>query len=223
MRFFLQCTLALVVLGAAGCGGDDTATKTVTVAGETVTRTQTAPAPSQTPDASGDDGVSDSPGPPLPAGVVGVDGRYLLKTVNTDYDGPGVSVEGVDRFSSYEEPSNAATTCVAKRCSVLLRFGLNSGGSKAYTLRADPNRQRTYVGTGTGQLECGGGGRPPTKVPSRERIAVRAGSPTKIGDRQVAGRLSLYATITARCPDIAGTGMEALRLVATLRGPREPG
>ncbi len=225
MRPFLKCTLALAVLGAAGCGGDDdTATKTVTVAGETVTSTQTAPAPAQTPDASGDDGVSDSPGPPLPAGVVGVDGRYLLKTVNTDYDGPGVSVEGVDRFSSYEEPSNATTTCVAKRCSVLLRFGLKSGGSKAYTLRADPNRQRTYVGTGTGQLECGGfgGGGRRTKVQSRERIAVRAGSPTKIGDRQVAGRLSLYATITARCPVTAGTGMEALRLVATLRGPREP-
>ena len=218
MRPFLQCTLALVVLGAAGCGGDDTATKTVTVAGEPVTRTQSAPAPAQTPEASGADATSDSPGPPLPAGVVGVDGRYLLKTVNTDFDGQNI---GVARFSAYEEPSNAATKCVAKRCSVLLRFGLKSGGSKAYTLRADPGRDRTYVGTGRGQVECLDDSH--TKVQSRERIAVRAGSPTKIGDRQVAGRLSLYATITASCPVTAGTGVQALRLVATLRGPREPG
>ncbi len=205
---------ALVVLGAAGCGGDDTATKTVTVAGEDVTRTQSAPAPAQTPDSSGAD-----PGPPLPAGVVGVDGRYLLKTINTDFDGQNI---GVDRLYAYEEPSNAATKCVGRRCAVTFRFGLKSGGSKAYTLRADPGRDRTYVGTGRGQVECLDDRH--TKVPSRERIAVRAGSPTKLGDRQVAGRLSLYATITARCPHVtAGEGIQAVRFVATLRGPREPG
>ena len=220
MRTTLQSTLAaLVLLGAAGCGGDDTATKTVTVAGETetVTGTQGAPAPAQTPDASGTDGVSDSPGPPLPSGVIGVDGRYLLETVGSDYDGQNISTKlGFGRF--YKESSNAATTCVARRCSVLFRLGLQSGGSKAYTLRADPGRQRTYVGTGTGQVECADDR--DTKVQSRERIAVRAGSATKIGGRQVAGRLSLYATITARCPRSIATG-SAVRLVFTLRGPRE--
>ena len=218
MRTPLQSTLAaLVLLGAAGCGGDDTATKTVTVAGETETVTGTQGAPAQTPDASGTD-VSDSPGPPLPSGVVGVDGRYLLETVGSDYDSQNISTKlGFDnRF--YKESSNAATTCVAKRCSVLFRLGLQSGGSKAYTLRADPGRQRTYVGTGTGQVECAGDR--DTKVQSRERIAVRAGSATKIGGRQVAGRLSLYATITARCPRSIATG-SAVRLVFTLRGPRE--
>ena len=144
MRPFLRCTLAaLVVLGAAGCGGDDTATKTVTVAGEPVTRTQSAPAPAQTPEASGADATSDSPGPPLPAGVVGVDGRYLLKTVNTDFDGQDI---GTKRFYAYEEPSTAVTKCVGQRCAVTFRLGLKSGGSKAYTLLADPARDQTYVG-----------------------------------------------------------------------------
>ena len=193
----------------------------MTVAGETetVTGTQGAPAPAQTPDASGADGVSDSPGPPLPSGVVGVDGRYLLETVGSDFDGQNISTKLGFGNRFYKESSNAATTCVARRCSVLFRLGLQSGGSKAYTLRADPSRQRTYVGTGTGQVECADDR--DTKVQSRERFAVRAGSATKIGGRQVAGRLSLYATITARCPKTVGTGEEAVRLVATLRGPRE--
>lgn len=209
---------ALVVLGASGCGGDNTPTKTVTVAGENVTGTQSAPAPAQTPDASGADAKIGSPGPPLPAGVVAVDGRYLLKTVKSDYNGQDV---GTKRFYAYEEPSTAVTKCVGRRCAVTFRLGLSSGGSKAYTLLADPARDRTYVGTGRGQVECFDDRH--TKVPSRERIAVRAGSPTKIGDRQVAGRLSIYATITARCPNvIAGEGIEVSRSVYTLRGPREP-
>jgi hypothetical protein len=143
--------------------------------------------------------------------VVGIDGRYLLKTVNSDYDGPNI---GLDRFYLYEEPSNAATTCVKDRCSVTFRLGLKSGGSKRYTLKADPEREGTYVGTSSGQIDCppGTGGR---NIPSSERIAVRAGSVTKIGERQVAGRLSLYATLTARCDDPA-------KYVATLRGPRQP-
>jgi hypothetical protein len=220
MRIALQTAMAaLVVLAAAGCGADDTATKTVTVSGETVTRTEGAPpaaATSPSPSTSGADGKPESTGPPLPAGVVGVDGRYLLKTVKTDYDKQNV---GVERLYAYEEPSNAVTSCVAERCSVTLRLGLKSGGSKPYTLRADPARERTYVGTGTGRVECLDPKH--TRVPSRERIAVRAGSATTIGRRQVAGRLSLYATIAASCPAIAGTGNEAVRFVATLRGPRE--
>lgn len=223
MRSPLRCTraalVALVVLGAAGCGGGDTATKTVTGAGKTVTRTRSTPVPAQSPNTSGADGPSESPGPPLPAGVVGVDGRYLLKTVKSSYKNQDI---GVERFYAYEEPSTAVTKCVGGRCAVTFRLGLKSGGSKAYTLPADPGRDRTYVGTGRGQVECADDGR--TNVQSRERIAVRAGSPTKIGERQVAGRLSLYATITARCPNvIAGEGNQAVRFVATLRGPREPG
>ena len=49
MRTPLQSTLAaLLLLGAAGCGGDDTATKTVTVAGETETVTSPQDAVSYT-------------------------------------------------------------------------------------------------------------------------------------------------------------------------------
>jgi hypothetical protein len=212
MQIALAC---LVVLGAAGCGGDDTATKTVTAV-ETVTSTVGAPASATSPDVSGADGARASAGPPLPAGVLGVDGRYRLKTVNTDYDAQNI---GVARFSAYEEPSDARTRCVGRRCSVTFRFGLKSGGSKTYTLRADPARERTYVGTGRGQITCLDTKH--TRVGSRERIAVRAGSATEVAGRQVAGRLSLYATITARCPVIAGTGRQAVRFVATLRGPRE--
>jgi hypothetical protein len=216
MRIALQTALAaLVVLPAAGCGADDTATKTVTVPGKTVTQSAAA-APAQSPDTSDGDSASDSPGPPLPAGVVGVDGRYLLKTVSTDYDKQNI---GVQRFSAYEEPSTATTDCGGGRCSVTFRLGLKSGGTKAYTLRADAARKLTYVGTGRGQIECLDSNR--TKAPSRERIAVRAGSPTKIGGREVAGRLSLYATITARCPATTGTDHQAVRFVATLRGPRQ--
>jgi hypothetical protein len=200
---------ALLVLVAAGCGGDrrESSTKTVTV-------TATAPAatvPSQPPESSASTGAAKPAGPPLPAGVVGIDGRYLLKTVKDDYDGPDI---GVQRFYAYEEPSNAATTCVNDRCSVKFRLGLKSGGSKPYTLKADPARQRTYVGTSTGQIDCppGTGGR---HIPSRERIAVRTGSVTKISGRQVAGRLTAYVTITARCDEPA-------KYVATLRGPRQP-
>ena len=208
--------VAIVVLAAAGCGGDETATKTVTVT-ETVTVTQgAAAAPTQTPDTSAADSASDSPGPPLPAGVVGVDGRYLLKTISTDYEKQNI---GVKRFSFYEEPSTATTRCAGERCSVTFRFGLKSGGTKAYTLRLDPARALTYVGTGRGQIECLDNDR--TKVQSRERLAVRAGSPTKIGGREVAGRLSLYTTITARCPTTTGPEAQAVKFVATLRGPRQ--
>jgi hypothetical protein len=208
---------AVVVLTVAGCGGDDTATKTVTAPGKTVTVTQgAATTPTQSPDTSGADSASDAPGPPLPAGVVGVDGRYLLKTVSTDYDNQNI---GVKRFGAYEEPSTATTKCAGERCSVTFRFGLKSGGTKAYTLRADPARDLTYVGTGRGQIECLDNDR--TKAQSRERIAVRAGSPAKIGGREVAGRISLYATITARCPTTTGSEHQAVRFVATLRGPRQ--
>jgi hypothetical protein len=216
MRTSIQIPLAAaVVLAAAGCGADDTATKTVTVPGKTVTQTAAA-APAQSPDGSGADSASNSPGPPLPAGVVGVDGRYRLKTVSTDYDKQNI---GVERFAAYEEPSTATTDCAGERCSVTFRFGLKSGGTKAYTLRADAARKLTYVGTGRGQIECLDVHR--TKAPSRERIAVRAGSPTKIGGREVAGRLSLYATITARCPATTGTDHQTVKFVATLRGPRQ--
>lgn len=77
------------------------------------------------------------------------------------------------------------------------RLGLPSGGYKPYTLKADPSRERTYVGTAGGQTMCTVGDR---RVSTRERIAVRAGSSTKIGGREVAGRLSAYITIIARCP-----------------------
>jgi hypothetical protein len=204
---------ASLVLGVAGCGGDGD-TKTVTAV-ETVTSTVGAPAATAT-SPSGADGATASVGPPLPAGVLGVDGRYRLKTVSTDYDAQNI---GVARFSAYEAPSNARTRCVGSRCSVTFRLGLKSGGSKTYTLRADPARERTYVGTGTGQITCLDTHH--TRVGSRERIAVRAGSATEIAGRQVAGRLSLYATITARCPAIVGTGRQTVRFVATLRGPRE--
>jgi len=213
MRILLRTTLAaLVLLGAAGCGDDDTATKTETVTVTVAGEPPGAPATTATTPAT-----AESAGPPLPSGVVGVDGRYQLASVSSDYDKQNI---GVARFASYDEPSNASTKCVGERCSVTFRFGLKSGGSKTYTLRADPSRERTYVGTGRGQITCLDNDR--TKVSSRERVAVRAGSATDVGGRQVAGRLSVYVTITAPCPSTTGTGEQMARFVTTLRGPREP-
>jgi len=217
MRTAVRTTLTtFVVLGAGGCGGDD-ATKTVTVPGKTVTRTEAPPAatPAQPPASSADNGNTEPVGPPLPTGVVGVDGRYLLTAVKSASDKQDIGA----RFFSYEEPSNAVTTCAGARCSVTFRLGLKSGGSKPYTLRAAPGRESTYVGTGTGTIKCLDSKNTP--APSRERIAVRAGSAEKIGGRQVAGRLSAYITLTARCPVLIGTGDEAVKAVITLRGPRE--
>ncbi len=196
---------------ATGCGDDgETATKTVTAPAETVTVTEAAPAPSEPTEESGATGPAKakSAGQPLPAGVVGVDGRYLLETANQASEGANIG----DRFFSYEEPSNAVTTCSDATCSVEFRLGLKSGGSKAYTLEADAEREGTYVGTFKGQVECAGEGR----VPSRERIAVRAGSATEVRGRQVAGRLSVFITTTATCDE------RPAKSVVTLRGPREP-
>lgn len=139
MRVAARVTLALsVILGAVGCGGDDreNATKTVTVPARTETVTATAPAPSEPAPSDGVTDAAESVGPPLPAGVVGIDGRYLLKAVNSDYQGQDIG----DRFFSYEEPSHAATRCAGDRCSVAFRLGLKSGGSKTYTLSRSRSR-----------------------------------------------------------------------------------
>ena len=98
------------------------------------------------------------------------------------------------RFPLHEEASNAATKCVEDRCSVTFRLGLKSGGSKTYRLHADPEREGTYVGTGSGQVTCVYRDR---VVPSRECIAVRGGPVQLIDRRKVAGRLGVYIT-TAR-------------------------
>lgn len=208
-RTALTTLMAFVVSGAAGCGGDqETATTTVTAPAATVTVTGAAATASPPSGSSGATGAPESAGP-LPAGVVGIDGRYVLEAVKSDFDGQEIG----SRFFSYEEPSNAATTCSGGTCSVELRLGLRSGGSKAYTLAADPERAGTYVGTSKGEVKCAIGD---LRVPSRERVAVRAGSPADVGGRQVAGRLGVYITTTARCDD------EPARSVVTLRGPREP-
>ena len=214
VRVALRVTVTVSVgLGAVGCGGDDrdAAIKTVTVPARTVTVTTTAPAASDpAPSATA---AAESVGPPLPAGVVGIDGRYLLQAVSSDYEGQ----DSGDRFFSYEEPSSAATKCGEDRCSVTFRLGVKSGGSKTYILRADPEREGTYVGTGSGPGTCVYRDR---VVPSRERIAVRGGSVQDIDGRQVAGRLGVYITTTARCDGRVQPDTPA-KSVVTLRGPRQ--
>lgn len=148
--------IALAGPTVTGCGGDgeDMAaqTKTVTVA-TTQTQTVTVPAeapPAATPDAAGTSGNADSGAAagPLPDGVVGIDGRYMLRSFKNTGNGPP------DGFQNYDEPVNAVTTCTGGACSVKFRVGLTAGGSKTYTLTADPERERTYVGTATGQASA---------------------------------------------------------------------
>lgn len=217
MRTAVRTTLTtLLVLGTAGCGGDDeSADKTVTVAGKTVTVTKDAPVATATStDGSGDSDAKVEPvGPPLPDGVVGVDGRYMLKTVNTDQQ-VGYLENRNWTSDYYEESANAATKCDEGRCSVSLRLGLDSGGSKAFTLAADPEREGTYVGTADGQIKCIAEDR---VMPSRERVAVRTGSAKDISGRQVAGRLTVFITTTTRCED-----GDRAKEIDLLRGPRQP-
>ncbi|MGI8730106.1 MAG: hypothetical protein ACR2LK_08985 [Solirubrobacteraceae bacterium] len=202
---------ALVVIGAAGCGSDDTASKTVTVPAETVTVAEAAPAaptPTESAEPSDADGQTESAGPPLPAGVVGIDGRYLLEVVKSDAD----RFVSSDLVFGEERSVNTTTKCAGASCSVAFRFGLRSGGFKPYSLAADPDREGTYVGTGKGQAEC-----PDSEtVPSRQRIAVRGGSVKDIGGRKVAGRLSVFITNTLRCDG------ELKKKIDLLRGPRQP-
>ena len=209
-RIATRTTLpALVVIGAAGCGSDDTVSKTVT---ETVTVAEAAPAaptPTESAEPSDAEGKTESAGPPLPAGVVGVDGRYLLEVVNTDSPDGYV---GNQITAGNERSVNTTTKCGGARCSVAFRLGLRSGGFKSYSLGADPDREGTYIGTGKGQAEC----LDDSKVPSRQRIAVRGGSVKDIGGRKVAGRLSVFITTTIRCDG------ELAKKVDLLRGPRQP-
>ena len=209
MRNELTCTLAaLAGLGVAGCGDDagDTAVKTVTVK-------VTAPA-TTTPSTAQSSGTSESrttgtdAGPMLPEGVVGIDGRYALRFKKSQNSGETIST----RFAYYFEPSDATTTCSSGVCSVALRMGLKSGGSKRYTLKSDPARERTYLGTSASRAECF----PDRPVPARERLALRATAVEDVRGRQVAKRIDLFVTTTARCD-----GKAAGEVVA-LRGSRQP-
>jgi len=199
-----------MVIGGAGCGSDDTASKTVI---KTVTVVEAAPAAAPTPTESAEppdaEGKAESAGPPLPAGVVGIDGRYLLEVVNTDSPDGYV---GNQITEGNERSVNTTTKCVGARCSVAFRLGLRSGGFKSYSLGADPDREGTYIGTGKGQAEC----LDDSKVPSRQRIAVRGGTVKDIGGRKVADRLSVFITTTIRCDG------ELAKKVDLLRGPRQP-
>lgn len=206
--------ISLVFVAVTGCGGGNTATVTVTAAAPA------AAPPPEPSESSGPTGANKPVGPPLPAGVVGVDGRYLLKTDNSDYDEQNIGPRYLNTIFG-RDPSHAATKCVGKRCSVTLRLALLSGGFKAYTLPADPARQRTYVGTGRGPIECLDDKK--TVVPYRQRVAVRAESPKDIAGRQVAGRLSVYITTRARCKNVInGKPDQSVKTVYTLRGPRQP-
>ncbi len=142
VRNALTTLAACAVLALAGCGEDDatdTAAKTVTVTAAAPATTAPPPtASTQTSGASGATGTAGA-GPPLPEGLVGIDGRYNLRTKGSEDDGPTIST----RFTYYFEPSNATTTCSGGTCSVALRMGVKSGGSKRYTLGADPDRERT--------------------------------------------------------------------------------
>ena len=212
-RIATRTTLpALVIIGAAGCGSDDNASKTVTVPAETVTVAEAAPVaptPTESAEPSDAEGKTESAGPPLPAGVVGIDGRYLLEVVSTDTPDGYVNNQ---IFKSNERSVNTTTKCAGASCSVAFRLGLRSGGFKSYSLAAAPDREGTYIGTGKGQAECLDN----SKMPSRQRIAVRGGSVKDIGGRKVAGRLSVFITTTLRCDG------ELVKKVDLLRGPRQP-
>ncbi len=212
VRNALTTLAACAVLALAGCGEDDatdTAAKTVTVTAAAPATTAPPPtASTQTSGASGATGTAASAGPPLPEGVVGIDGRYNLRTKGSEDDGPTIST----RFTYYFEPSNATTTCSGGTCSVALRMGVKSGGSKRYTLEADPDRERTYLGASASRAECF----PDRPVPARERLALRATAVEDVRGRQVAKRIDVFVTTTARCDG------EAAREVVTLRGSREP-
>lgn len=213
MRMILKGALgAFVVLGAASCGGNDTASKTVTVPAETVTAAAVAPTTTESPEPADDASAqTKSAGPPLPAGVIGIDGSYLLKSVKSDSQRGYIR----DKFGYYEERSNATTKCDGAGCSVTFRLGLNSGGFKSFTLTAAPGREGTYIGTAKAQAECiteGG-----DSVPTRERVAVRGGAVKDVNGRQVASRLSVYVTTTAvKC------GNDPAKIISLLRGPRQP-
>ena len=209
-RIATRTTLpALMIIGAAGCGSDDTASKTVIKTVTVVEAAPAAPTPTESTEPPDAEGKAESAGPPLPAGVVGIDGRYLLDVVNTDSPDGYVNNQ---IFKRDDKSVNTTTKCVGARCSVAFRLGLRSGGFKSYSLAADPDREGTYIGTGKGQAEC----LDDSKVPSRQRIAVRGGSVKDIGGRKIAGRLSVFITTTIRCDG------ELNKKVDLLRGPRQP-
>ncbi len=207
-------TITLAVLGVAGCGGSDatdTGAKTVTV-----TAPSPAPAPPTTPttastttEAAPEKAVS--AGPPLPQGVVGIDGRYAFRYKGSQDSGEDIRT----RFKYYSETARAVTTCSGDKCSVALRMDVESGGSKRYTLEADPESEQTYRGTSTSQVECVGVS-DLGSVPAREGLAVRATAVKDVRGRQVAQRIDVFVTTTTRCQG------KPAREVTTLRASREP-
>ncbi len=208
-------TVTLAVLGVAGCGGSDatdTGAKTVTVTAPS----SSAPAPPTTPTtaSTATEAAPESAasvGPPLPQDVVGLDGRYAFRYKGNQDSGELIRT----RFQYYDKTAKAATTCSGDKCSVALRMDVKSGGSKRYTLEADPESEQTYRGTSTSQVKCLLVS-DVDPVPARERLAVRATAVKDVRGRKVAQRIDVFVTTTTRCQG------KPAREVTTLRASREP-
>lgn len=209
MRLRLLLLTAPAVL-LAGCGGTETVTKTVTATQtktETVTTEAATPPPTDTTSTE-IDAAADPPPPaePLPDGVVGLDGTYLLTEADANCSGRNFNCTPIaeNRYEETEDAqerrARATTTCSSSGdCTVRFGLGLNSGGEKIYELEADPDREGTYVGTATGQADCGSGG---ATRPTKERVSARAASTTDATGRVVADRLDVFLTIRVTCTNI---------------------
>ena len=187
--------ITLAACGLAACGGS-TQTKTVTV-----TKTVTAPAqtqasappatsaPATTPPATTPEATPATA--PLPAGIVGADGTYKMRTRDSDYSGENIAVD--DEFPSDSEWV-FTTGCQGQDCTVQMRRELGSGAFKNVTLQPDPARAGVYVGETSGKTGCANDESSPTK----QRYSIRLTAPMDIGGRSEARTMDVYFTETAR-------------------------
>lgn len=221
MRLLLLAVLAVLL---AGCGGTETVTQTVT---ETETTTETVTTEAATPPPTDTDATSTEtdasadtrpPAEPLPEGVIGLDGTYILTEDDSDCSGFNFNCGPIEenRFEDEdaERRARATTTCTsATACTVRFGLGLDTGGEKIYELEADPDRKGTYVGTATGEAGCGPDDAPRT---TKERVSARAASTSDATGRLVADRLDVFVTLRVKC-SVSG-GDENVKSAFTFRG-----
>jgi hypothetical protein len=184
--------LATVLLVA--CGGEQE-TRTIV---ETVTREQPpAPGPEQPPPP----GQAPAREPePLPPGVVGADGTYLMTVRDSTDD------ITKDDTRPAESEWTFATSCAASNCEIEMRRELQSGGSKSLTLMPVEGREDVFEADTSGETECGSFA-PQEPAPTDQRYAIKLNSPQDVGGRLTATRIEAYFTEeTDGCADDSASG-----------------
>lgn len=178
-------TILVGVVALSGCGDDEQQAKTVTVQAEPQTPSPVATAAQTQPP------TDSTPAEPLPEGVIGADGTYMMQVKGSDYEKENLIV---DEESPYKSEWKFKTTCQGSKCSIRMMREVGSGGFKTLTLRPVEGRPNVFEGTATSSDECL---IDPKKVTTRQRYSARLHDAVDRNGRQTAQRIDAYLSETA--------------------------